>query len=58
MVFPTLKIPTKFVDIHLDQNETSGDEFTAGSSISGSVNILVPDGIQVEGKNFFTFQWS
>ncbi|GFH50076.1 hypothetical protein CTEN210_06552 [Chaetoceros tenuissimus] len=42
MVFPTLKIPTKFVDIHLDENETSGDELTAGSSISGSVNILVP----------------
>ena len=43
--FPTLK---KFVDIYLDQYETSGDEFTAGSSISGSVVIL--DGTELKSK--------
>lgn len=37
----------------MNQNETSGDEFTAGSSISGSVVILIPDGTEIkEEKNW------
>ena len=58
MVFPTLKIPTKFVDIYLDQYETSGDEFTAGSSISGSVVILVPDGTEFKSKEKFSLHFN
>lgn len=58
MVFPTIKIPTKFVDIHLNQNETSGDDFTAGSSISGSVVILVPDGTEFKSKEKFSLHFN